>query len=61
MLQKSGGIENMGEVVGHLFICMIVTYIMIFLCIYNGINSSSKVVYVTAPAPLILLVILLIK
>ncbi len=51
----------MGEPVGHLFLCLIITYIMIYFCIYNGIDSSSKVVYVTAPAPIVLLVILLLK
>ena len=51
----------MGEPNGHLFVCLVVTYIMIYVCIYNGIASSSKVVYVTAPAPIVLLVILMIK
>ena len=51
----------MGKPNGHLLICLVVTYIMIYFCIFNGIGSSSKVVYVTAPAPIILLIILMIK
>ncbi len=61
VLKQSEGIENMGSIDGELTLCLIVTYVIIFLCISKGIKSSSKVVYVTAPAPIILLIILLFK
>jgi SNF family Na+-dependent transporter len=61
ILKKSGGIEEIGSVDGNLALCLIVTYILIYICIAKGIQSSSKVVYFTAPAPIVLLIILLIK
>lgn len=55
------GIGNMGGLNGHLALCLVVTYVMIYFCIEEGIKSSSKVVYFTAPAPLILLLVLFFK
>lgn len=61
ILKISGGIEDMGEIDTNLMLCLILTYVLIYVCIAKGIQSSSKVVYFTAPAPIILLVILLFK
>jgi solute carrier family 6 amino acid/orphan transporter-like 15/16/17/18/20 len=61
VLQISESIANMGSVNGGLLFCLLLTYISIFFCIYKGLESSSKVAYITAPAPIFLLVILLIK
>jgi SNF family Na+-dependent transporter len=61
VLKVSEGIENMGRIDGGLMLCLVVTYVIIFLCIAKGIQSSSKVVYFTAPAPIVLLVVLMVK
>lgn len=61
VLKVSGGIDNMGSINPNLMVCLIITYILIYLCISKGIKSSSKVVYFTAPAPIFLLIILLLK
>jgi SNF family Na+-dependent transporter len=61
VLQISESIASMGSINGKLLFCLLVTYISIFLCIYKGLESSSKVAYITAPAPILLLVILLFK
>ena len=61
VLRISEGINDMGSVNGNLALCLLITYILIFICISKGIKSSSKVVYFTAPAPIILLLILFFK
>lgn len=61
VLKISGGIADMGSLDNELVFCLLITYVMIFFCIAKGIQSSSKVVYVTGPAPIVLLFILLIK
>lgn len=54
-------ISNMGGLNGHLALCLIFTYALIYFCIEEGIKSSSNVVYFTAPAPVILLFVLFFK
>ncbi len=61
VLRISEGIEFMGSINWNMAFCLIITYIMIFICIVEGVKTSSKVVYFTAPAPIILLIILLFK
>lgn len=61
VLKISEGIWDMGSIDGGLALCLLITYIMIYLCIAKGIQSSTKVVYFTAPAPIVLLFILLFK
>jgi SNF family Na+-dependent transporter len=61
ILKQSEGIHEMGSINWDLFICLIITYLFIFICIYNGVETSSKAVYVTATAPFILSFILLFK
>jgi SNF family Na+-dependent transporter len=61
VLRLSEGIHQMGSLNTEMVLCLIITYLSIFLCIYEGIKSSSKVVYITCPAPLILMLVLLIK
>lgn len=61
VLGISEGLGNMGGLNGHLAISLIITYVLIYYCIEEGIKSSTKVVYFTAPAPVILLFVLFIK
>ncbi len=61
VLRLSEGFHQMGSINLGLVICLIVTYVSIFFCIYEGVKTSSKVVYITCPAPIILMLILLFK
>jgi SNF family Na+-dependent transporter len=61
VLRMSDGIHNMGSLNYELAGCLVITYFLIFICIYEGIKSSSKAVYFTCPAPVILMIILLLK
>jgi solute carrier family 6 amino acid transporter-like protein 5/7/9/14 len=44
-----------------LVLCLLLAWIIIFLCLIKGIKSSGKVVYVTATFPYVVLIILLIR
>ena len=42
-------------------LCLLAGWIIIFLCLCKGVQSSGKVVYVTATVPYVLLTVLLIR
>lgn len=45
----------------YVYISVVVAWIIIYLCVFKGVKSSSFVVWVTVPTPIILLIILLIR
>lgn len=47
--------------VGRIFGACVITWIVIFLCIFNGVKSSSWVVWVTVPLPIIIIICLIIR
>ena len=61
VLKITDGIDNMGGIRWELLICLIVAWILVFLCLCKGVKSSGKVVYVTATFPYAVLVVLLIR
>ncbi|XP_046367052.2 sodium- and chloride-dependent glycine transporter 1-like isoform X1 [Haliotis rufescens] len=61
VLGISSGIDDLGTVQLHLFICWGLTCLLLFLSIVKGIKSLGKVVYVTALMPYILLTVLLVR
>ncbi|OQV11692.1 Sodium- and chloride-dependent GABA transporter 3 [Hypsibius exemplaris] len=61
VLKLSSGIDTMGDVVWELALCLLLSWILCYFIIWKGTQSSSKVVYVTATAPYIMLFILFIR
>lgn len=61
ILQISDGIESPGGIVWPLFICNVISWVIVYVCIMNGVKSVGKVVYFTATFPFIILFILLIR
>lgn len=61
VLNITDGIEDLGGIGFSKFVCLIIVYVCLYFCIKKGIHSSSKVVYVTTPAPIIILLILFFK
>ncbi|XP_023341674.1 sodium-dependent proline transporter [Eurytemora carolleeae] len=59
--QESKGLEpdQMGKPLWGLVLSLLLAWIIIFLCLFKGIKSSGKVVYVTATFPYVVLFILL--
>ncbi|XP_072521890.1 sodium- and chloride-dependent neutral and basic amino acid transporter B(0+) [Salminus brasiliensis] len=60
-LQRTSSMDEMGPVVWHLALCLLLGWIMIGAALFKGIKSSGKVVYFTATFPYAVLLILLIR
>jgi len=56
-LQQSSGLDDFGGIPLGLWISYNVSWILTYICIFKGVASSGKVVYVTATLPYIVLFI----
>ncbi|KAL8613908.1 hypothetical protein ACOMHN_032898 [Nucella lapillus] len=61
VLQVSSGFYEPGHVVWYLAVMQCVVILFLFLALVKGVKSSGKVVYVTATAPYVVLVVLLVR
>jgi len=61
VLQRSSGIEETGGIRLELLGILAAAWMLVFGCLFKGIKSSGKVVYVTATFPYIFLTALLIR
>ncbi|XP_034548039.1 sodium- and chloride-dependent GABA transporter ine [Notolabrus celidotus] len=61
LLQKTSGIEDLGGIRLELFGCLILSWVIVYLCIFKGVKSTGKVVYFTAVFPYFILFALLIN
>ncbi|XP_067649642.1 sodium- and chloride-dependent creatine transporter 1-like isoform X2 [Haliotis asinina] len=61
VLGATDGLENLGSIRWHLAGCLAVTYVILFLWIFQGIKVSGKLVYVTVFIPFILVTVFLIR
>ncbi|XP_048251436.1 sodium- and chloride-dependent glycine transporter 1-like [Haliotis rufescens] len=61
VLSISSGLDQLGSVKWELVLCLLVSWLLIFGCIFKGVRSVGKVVYVTATLPYIFLSILLVR
>ncbi|KAJ8258269.1 hypothetical protein COCON_G00172810 [Conger conger] len=60
-LKRSASMEETGEVVWSLALCLLLGWLLIAVSLFKGIKSSGKVVYFTATFPYVVLLILLIR
>ncbi|PWA23076.1 hypothetical protein CCH79_00002459 [Gambusia affinis] len=61
VLKISGGIEEVGGLRWELALCLILSWIICYFCIWKGIKSTGKAAYFTATFPYVMLFILLIR
>ncbi len=61
ILNISSSINVVGGIVWPVLIALIITWIMIYFCIWKGVRSVGKVVWLTVPLPIVLLFVLLIR
>ncbi|XP_069468967.1 sodium- and chloride-dependent neutral and basic amino acid transporter B(0+)-like [Ambystoma mexicanum] len=60
-LRESGSLDETGQVVWHLALCLLLSWILVAASLCKGIKSSGKVVYFTAIFPYVVLIILLVR
>ncbi|KAM7344241.1 glycine transporter [Cochliomyia hominivorax] len=61
VLGLSAGIEETGGIKLSLAACLLCAWVIVFLCLCKGVQSSGKVVYFTALFPYVVLVILFFR
>lgn len=59
MLRITDNIDDMGLPQWDLALCLLLAWILIYLCLVRGIKSSGKAVYFTAIFPYLVLIVLL--
>lgn len=61
MLNASDSFEDIGTLQWQMVVALAVAWLLVFVCLYKGIQSAGKAVYVTATFPYVVLVILLVR
>ncbi|XP_003451768.1 sodium- and chloride-dependent GABA transporter ine isoform X1 [Oreochromis niloticus] len=61
LLEKTRGIEDLGGLRWELFGCLVLVWVIVYLCIFKGVKSTGKVVYFTVVFPYFILFALLIN
>ncbi|KAM9846437.1 sodium- and chloride-dependent GABA transporter 2-like [Aulostomus maculatus] len=61
VLNISGGIEEVGSLRWELVLCLILTWVICYFCVWKGIKSTGKAAYFTATFPYVMLFVLLIR
>ncbi|XP_067903933.1 sodium- and chloride-dependent neutral and basic amino acid transporter B(0+)-like isoform X3 [Heterodontus francisci] len=61
VLRHTSSIDETGEIVWYLALCLFLTWLLVGTALSKGIKSSGKVVYFTATFPYVALTILLIR
>mmetsp|Transcript_17095 Transcript_17095/g.48888 ORF Transcript_17095/g.48888 Transcript_17095/m.48888 type:complete len:615 (-) Transcript_17095:14-1858(-) len=60
-LQQSTGLDDLGGFNYGLLVSFVLAWLLVYLCVFKGIQSSGKVVYVTALLPYVILGIFFVR
>uniref|UniRef100_A0A8C8BXD0 Transporter n=1 Tax=Oncorhynchus tshawytscha TaxID=74940 RepID=A0A8C8BXD0_ONCTS len=61
VLRISDGIESLGGIRWELALCLLLSWIVCYFCIWKGVKSTGKAAYVTATFPYVMLVVLFVR
>ncbi|XP_078278940.1 sodium- and chloride-dependent GABA transporter ine [Rhinoraja longicauda] len=61
VLQKTSGLENLGDIRWELFGLLALAWVIIYFCIFKGVQWTGKVVYFTALFPYVVLLAMLVN
>ncbi|XP_071101901.1 sodium- and chloride-dependent creatine transporter 1-like [Haliotis cracherodii] len=61
VLQLTDGLHDMGGVRWPLVLCLVITYLILFVCQCRGIKVTGKLVYVTVGVPFVLIIVFLVR
>lgn len=61
VLQLSRGVDDLGPVSWRLALCLLFVWVVCYFCVWKGVKSTGKVVYLTATFPYMMLAVLLVR
>lgn len=61
VLRLSPGPDHLGSVNWRLALCLLLVWIVCYFCVWKGVKSTGKVVYLTATFPYLMLFVLLVR
>uniref|UniRef100_A0A3P8WU48 Transporter n=1 Tax=Cynoglossus semilaevis TaxID=244447 RepID=A0A3P8WU48_CYNSE len=61
VLDISSGLDQPGHLKWELVLCLIFVWLIVYFCVWKGVKTTGKIVYITAIFPYLVLIILLIR
>lgn len=61
VLKVTGSVDEVGHMRWELALCLLLSWVICYFCVWKGVKSTGKVVYFTATFPYVMLVVLLIR
>uniref|UniRef100_A0A3Q3XMR5 Transporter n=1 Tax=Mola mola TaxID=94237 RepID=A0A3Q3XMR5_MOLML len=61
ILNVTGSPEELGNMRWELALCLLLSWVVCYFCVWKGVKSTGKVVYFTATFPYVMLVVLLVR
>ncbi|XP_055018175.1 sodium- and chloride-dependent GABA transporter 2-like [Boleophthalmus pectinirostris] len=61
VLDLSGSVHELGGVRWELALCLLLSWVICYFCVWQGVKSTGKVVYFTATFPYLMLAVLLVR
>uniref|UniRef100_A0A667WV27 Transporter n=1 Tax=Myripristis murdjan TaxID=586833 RepID=A0A667WV27_9TELE len=61
VLNVTGSVHELGNIRWELALCLLLSWVICYFCVWKGVKSTGKVVYFTATFPYVMLLVLLIR
>ncbi|XP_058478373.1 sodium- and chloride-dependent creatine transporter 1-like [Solea solea] len=61
VLDISSGLDEPGRLNWEILLCLMAVWVIVYFCVWKGVKSTGKVVYITATFPYLVLFILLVR
>uniref|UniRef100_A0A3B4A6N3 Transporter n=1 Tax=Periophthalmus magnuspinnatus TaxID=409849 RepID=A0A3B4A6N3_9GOBI len=61
VLDLSGSVHELGGIRWELALCLLLSWVLCYFCVWQGVKSTGKVVYFTATFPYLMLAVLLVR
>ncbi|XP_039543765.1 sodium- and chloride-dependent GABA transporter 2-like isoform X4 [Pimephales promelas] len=61
VLDLSASVDHLGSLNPRLAACLMLVWVVCYFCVWKGVKSTGKVVYVTATFPYVMLLVLLVR
>ncbi|XP_071768766.1 sodium- and chloride-dependent GABA transporter 2 [Centroberyx gerrardi] len=61
VLNVTGSVHELGSMRWELALCLLLSWVICYFCVWRGVKSTGKVVYFTATFPYVMLMVLLVR